>query len=262
MAVSGRKLADVDGDKPVPARQENAILRALARNSNSADKGEIEPAMAAAFSHSDLRKRVKAIAQVLGSGRVILPVLPHEVSPEGECPSGQLPKIMLKGVTRAAAVPVFSSLKAMNEAVDAGLATALSPAGSEEQIPRPLPVSARALAIAALDSPGRLLLDASYLLPRPLLNALACGDTWVPSWENPDLLARISQVIGQLLPGKEWKILPQVGGPDRLLVAVEPQTPGLAVALGTLQAEINALKNLEIAADLLEVTPVPVAGNN
>ena len=52
-------------------------------------------------------------------------------------------------------------------------------------VPRPLPVNARALALTALNNPGRILLDGRYLLPRPLLNALASGDEWLPAWENP-----------------------------------------------------------------------------
>lgn len=246
----------------MPAKQENAILRALARNSNSADKGEIDPAMAAAFKLSDLRERLKSIAAALGSGRVILPALPHEVVPEGDCPSGQLPQIRLKGASGALAVPIYSSLGAMNVAADAGLGNKLVPSSAREQVPRPLPVAARALAIAALDSPGRMLLDDTYLLPRPLLNALACADTWVPSWENPALLAEISRLIRQLLPGAEWEIIPQIAGPDRLLIAVVPNLPGLAVTLEALQKGLNSLDNLEAAADLLQVTPVPATGGN
>lgn len=245
----------------MPTKQENAILRALARN-NSADKGEIEPAMAAAFKLNDLRERLKSIATALGSGRVILPVLPHEVAPKGDCPSGQLPQIRLKGTAGALAVPIYSSLRAMNEAADAGLGNELSPSGGAEQVPRPLPVGARALAIAALDSPGRMLLDDTYLLPRPLLNALACADTWVPSWENPALLAEISRLIRQVLPEAKWEIIPQIAGPDRLLVAVAPNLPRLATALEALQKGLNALNILETAADLLEVTPVPATAGN
>lgn len=262
LAVSGRENTELPGAKSLPSHQENAILRALARNIDSTDRGDLEPEMAAAFQPADLRERLLAIAGALRKGRVLLPVLPHEASPEGDCPSGQLPQITLEGVTRAPAVPIFSSLAALNEAVKAGLGRELSPTGSGDQHPRPLPVSARALAIAALDSPGRMLLDGTYLLPRPLLNALACADTWVPSWDNPDLLAAISRLITKTLPGAQWEIIPQVTGPDRLLVAVKPENPGLALALGALQTGINTLKNLEAAADLLEVTPVPTAENN
>ena len=145
----------------------------------------------------------------------------------------------------------------MNAAADAGLGNELASFAGAEQVPRPLPVGARALAIAALDSPGRMLLDDTYLLPRPLLNALACADTWVPSWEHPALLAEVSRLIRQVLPGAEWEIIPQIAGPDRLLVAVAPKHPGLTTALEALQKGLNALDNLDTAADLLEVTPVP-----
>ncbi|MDU6430958.1 MAG: hypothetical protein E6552_10720, partial [Sutterella wadsworthensis] len=93
MELTGRANAESSGSKSLPAKQENAILRALARNNNSADKGEIEPAMAAALKLSGLRQRLVAIAAALGDGRVILPVLPHAASSEGDCPSGQLPQI-------------------------------------------------------------------------------------------------------------------------------------------------------------------------
>ena len=262
MESPSRAQAKSADAKSMPVKQENAILRALARNSNSADKGEIEPAMAAAFKLRDLRERLKSIAAALGSGRVILPVLPHEVAPEGDCPSGQLPQIRLKSTAGALAVPIYSSLEAMNEAADAGLGNELAPFAGTEQVPRPLPVGARALAIAALDSPGRMLLDDTYLLPRPQLNALACADTWVPSWENPALLAKISRLIWQVLPGAEWEIIPQIAGPDRLLVAVAPNLPRLASALEALQKGLNALENFETAADLLEVTPVPATAGN
>lgn len=262
MELTGRPYAESTGSKSLSAKQENAILRALARHSNSADKGEIDPAMAAAFKLNGLRERLVAIAAALGDGRVILPVLPHAASSKGDCPSGQLPQIHLKGASAAPAVPIYSSLGAMNEAVDAGLGNKLAPTGGREERPRPLPVGARALAIAALDSPGRMLLDDTYLLPRPLLNALACADTWVPSWENPTLLAGIARVIQQVLPGADWEIIPQIAGPDRLLVAVDPNAPGLVAAFVALQKGINALDILEAAADLLEVTPVPAQGGN
>lgn len=262
MEIPSHAQAESADTKSLPAKQENAILRALARNSNSADKGEIEPAMAAAFKLNDLRERLKSIAAALGSGRVILPVLPHEVAPEGDCPSGQLPQIRLKGASGGLAVPIYSSLETMNEAADAGLGHELASFAGAEQVPRPLPVGARALAIAALDSPGRMLLDDTYLLPRPLLNAVACADTWVPSWEHPSLLAEVSRLIRQVLPGAEWEIIPQIAGPDRLLVAVAPNLPGLATALEALQKGLNALDNLDTAADLLEVTPVPATGRN
>ncbi len=262
MEISSPAQAKSASSKSLPAKQENAILRALARQSNSADKGEIDPAMAAAFKLSGLRERLIAIATALGDGRVILPVLPHAASSEGNCPSGQLPQIHLKGASAAPAVPIYSSLEAMKEAVDAGLGNKLAPSAGTDNLPRPLPVGARALAIAALDSPGRMLLDETYLLPRPLLNALACADTWVPSWENPTLLAGITRVIGQVLPGADWEIIPQIAGPDRLLVAVDPNLSGLAAAFQALQKGINVLDSLEAAADLLEVTPVPAHGGN
>ena len=258
MEISSHAKAEFAGSKSMPAKQENAILRALARRSSSADKGEIAPTMAAAFKLSGLRERLVAIAAALADGRVILPVLPHAATSEGDCPSGQLPQIHLKGASFAPAVPVYSSLEAMNEAVAAGLGNKLAPSGGREDLPRPLPVGARALAIAALDSPGRMLLDDTYLLPRPLLNALASADTWVPSWENPTLLAGIARVIRQVLPGADWEIVPQIAGPDRLLVAVDPNVPRLAAAFQALQKGINSLDILEAAADLLEVTPVPV----
>ena len=262
MELTGRANAESSGSKSLPAKQKNAILRALTRQSNSADKGEIDPAMAAALKLSGLRQRLVAIAAALGDGRVILPVLPHAASSKGDCPSGQLPQIHLKGTSAALALPVYSSLAAMNEAVAAGLGSKLDPSAGAENVPRPLPVGSRALAIAALDSPGRMLLDETYLLPRPLLNALACADTWVPSWENPALLAGISRVIGQVLPGADWEIIPQIAGPDRLLLTVDPNRPGLVAAFQALRAGINALDNLEAAADLLEVTPVPAHGGN
>ena len=262
MEISSPAQAKSAGSNSMPASQETAILRALARRSNSADKGEIDPTMAEAFKLSGLRQRLVAIAAALGDGRVILPVLPHEVAPEGDCPSGQLPQIHLKGASAAPAVPIYSSLAVMNEAVDAGLGNKLAPSGGREDMPRPLPVGARALAIAALDSPGRMLLDETYLLPRPLLNALACADTWVPSWENSTLLAGIARVIRQVLPGADWEIIPQIAGPDRLLVAVDPNAPGLVAAFQALQTGINSLDVLEVAADLLEVTPVPATGGN
>ena len=242
--------------KTVSPRQENAILRALGRSVNPTDRGDLELEMAAAFSHRDLRDRLKSIAAALGSGRVILPVLPHEVAPEGNCPSGQLPQVSLKGVTSARAVPIFSSLSAFEEAVRAGLGAQIAQGETRQQV-RPLPVRARDLAIAALDSPGRMLLDGTYLLPRTLLNALACADTWVPSWENQDFLTRIAQLLQETLPAATWKIIPQEAAPDQLLVWVDPATPALAQSLSALQKGINTLDSLEAAADLLEVTPLP-----
>ena len=65
-----------------------------------------------------------------------------------------------------------------------------------------------------------------------------------------------------MLPGAEWEIIPQIAGPDRLLVAVAPNLPRLATALEALQKGLNALENFETAADLLEVTPVPATAGN
>lgn len=247
--------------KPVSPRQENAILRALGRSVNPTDRGDLESEMAAAFSHRDLPDRLKSIAAALGSGRVILPVLPHGISGEETCPSGQLPQVQLPGNSSARAVPIYSSLSAFEKAVTAGLAAQIAQGETRQQV-RPLPVRARALAIAALDSPGRMLLDGTYLLPRTLLNALVCADTWVPSWENQVFLTLIAQLLQETLPAATWKILPQEAAPDQLLVWVDPATPALAQSLSALQKGINTLDSLEAAADLLEVTPVPVTGGN
>ncbi len=237
--------------------QENAILRALGRSVNSADRGDLEPAMAQALSRGNLEECLLGIAEALRFGRVILPILPHELNNQAECPRGQLPQVSLSAVTRALAVPVFSSLSTFEEAVKNGLATQMEPREDSSHPVRPMPVKGRALAIAALDSPGRILLDGRYLLPRPLLNALVCSDTWVPSWKNQHFLTLIAQLFAEKLPGSTWKIIPQEAAPDRLVVWVDPATPALAQSLNALQMGINDLYNLEAAADLIEVTPVP-----
>lgn len=251
-------------DKSLSPSQEDAILRALTRKVNPADRGDIEPNMAAAFAQSDFSECLKAIAAALELGRVILPVVPHAVTAESPCSSGSLPQLQLEKVAGVRAVPVFSCLSTFEAAIKTGLAASLlnEDAQGETTSPasaRPLPVNARALALTALNNPGRILLDGRYLLPRPLLNALASGDEWLPAWENPSFLTQISLLVEQVFPGASWSVVPRPAGIDQLLIALDPTIPDLADALNSLQNRINCLENLRESVDLLAVTPVPTS---
>ena len=251
-------------DKSLSPSQEDAILRALTRKVNPADRGDIEPNMAAAFAQSGLPERLKAVAAALRLGRVILPVVPHPVVAGSPCSSGSLPQLQLEKTAGVRAVPVFSCLSTFESAIKTGLAgsllneDALRDSTSPDSV-RPLPVNARALALTALDNPGRILLDGSYLLPRPLLNALASGDEWLPAWENPSFLTQISLLVEQVFPGASWSVVPRPAGIEQLLIALAPTIPDLANALTSLQNRINCLENLRESVDLLAVTPIPAS---
>lgn len=214
----------------------------------------------------NLKAVLKAIVEVFAKVRFILPVFPHQpVSKDGSCPPGTLTEICLADriantenqsdpLAKANIVPVYSDLTAFEQA-NLGIA-------------RPVPVNGRGLALMALESPGRLLLNDRFLLGRPALTAIGTGGSWLPAWEDQELLEYLREslhkISAKLLAGQAdfdglqiLGVIPQAVGADRLLVAVKQRDPITVQILGAFQTELLADSTVLARTDLLMITPVP-----
>lgn len=163
----------------------------LAPNPFSNDDGTQPPAITAAKEVAP-PGRTPAVVSVLGSSRVLVPMMPHErpsyVGPNGEheedCDSP--PMITVEVGDGRHALPVFSSFPAMT-------------AWNAEA--RPVPVYGVGAARTALNSGIHMLLldpdDEAVLIGRPATLALANEVPWIPAWEDPEVTnAVISSLVG------------------------------------------------------------------
>lgn len=87
----------------------------------------------------------------------------------------------------------------------------------------------------------RLLVDGKWVLPRPAVEALAAGDSWLPPWEDAELQDDL---------GDSAQILPYT---DPLVIEVRGST---RQDIEARMLRISRLPRLGVAADRIEFRPV------
>lgn len=155
------------------------------------DQGRTLPASSDALALPDAVERLKALSLALVDERVIVPINVerhpdedgehHHIDPH----SDDAPKFHVEQCQGGAAIAAFTSVADLH--AYAGQA-------------RPMPLDFRKVALAALvETRGRVVLNPAgdrVVLPRPLVAALAQGDSWLPGWEDRELLDALLQRVG------------------------------------------------------------------
>ncbi len=243
--------------------------RTLKANPFSGDDGTAPAELVAALATSEEAERLVAVADVLRTARVIVPVVAHAhpgLAEDGSvaghtkhgsgdpqtdaCASAAM--VSVRTPDGRAALPVFSSVEAM-QAWDA---TA-----------RPVPVAGVRAALAAVsDADSMLVLDAAgpvtVLLGRPAVWSIVHNEPWLPSWRDPEL----TQVAVDALRGiTELTAVRLERGERSELRALLALAPGLSReqmmdAVTRAQEALSADPVFTDRVDSLELYPMAVAG--
>ncbi len=164
--------------------------RTFALQPFTGDEGGAEPALAAALAGYAEGRAVPAdVVTVLARSRVLVPVVAVLGEPQltdaglDADTSADMALVTLAGPAGGRALPVFTSTASL-AAWDAAA--------------RPVPVeSARAALSAVAEGCDRLLVDLAgphrFVVSRPAVWALAQGRPWVPSPQDPDVVAAVTR---------------------------------------------------------------------
>lgn len=217
--------------------QRAKLAQRLSRSRGGQDRGEADPDVLAALSIPERGPRESALVKALAHARVLLPVYPH--APRSEETNSDLVSVDIGSGRRA--VAMFSSLAELTRTYPDA---------------RPVPVRARKLALNALAGPARMLLDGTHVVSRPATAALAQGDTWLPAWEDSDLVAKVSELVADI--GIE-RVGIQAGpaGTSRVLLVLAGDR-GLSPrsVIEAAGRRLRTCERLVVACDRIELVPL------
>lgn len=145
-----------------------------------------------ALAHGDPVKRLKALSVALATERVIVPINVeqhpdvdgehHHIDPH----SDDAPQFRMEDTLAGPGIVVFTSAEAL---------------AAYDPHARPMPLDFRKVALTALrDGTPRVVLNPAtdnIRMPRPLVAALAQGDTWLPAWEDRELLDELLSMAAE-----------------------------------------------------------------
>lgn len=186
------------------------------------DDGSADADLALALAERDAGIRRSAVVHALARARVLVPVVAHleerdhdaEGEPAGE-KSASAAMVTLETPDGRGAIPVFSSMAALR---------------TWRPDARPIPVEAVRAALASVtDADGLLVVDpagpVTVQVPRPAVWALAQQRPWVPATDDPQVAARVQEVLGSLPEVVGTAVEP--GGRTEVRIVLVLQ-PGLA----------------------------------
>ena len=217
--------------------------------------GAADPALAAALQQYAANPAMEArVASALAAARVLVPVVAvldeEEPAAPGELrreKSTAMALATLVGTDGRKALPAFTSLATL---------------ASWDARARPVPVPARRAAESALhEGTDVLVLDVAgplpYVLPGPLLRALADGRELTPVYERPEVAAAVRELLRREPAVAAAHLLPAVGVDARLglVLAAEAQSAqarevAVRVAAGLRDAPVlraAVLRGLDLA---------------
>lgn len=247
------------GSVPQPTDAQRRKLAArLGKRDGGTDRGEVMPRTAAALALVNEKedKGLEALVAALADERVIVAVQvekPHE-HPALHVSAGPVPKtddeIDFEHVPTdiGPALAVFTSVAAL---------------AAHDPAARPMPLAMRTVALTALaETGGHVLVDpagAAILLPRPAVAAIAQGDSWLPAWRDPELLAELRERTGASFDEPVMDLqLEYAGGIDvRVNVLSNPALEPTVVraALDRAFEAIQSSPRLGVAAERVVLTP-------
>ena len=213
--------------------------REFHENPHAGDSGETEPAVASALSgFSEGVIGVTELVNVLSASRALIPLLTNPGEdfdpnhPVMEDKVQELSIVTLVGPEGEAVLPAFTSVEAMKKwNGDA----------------RPIPIEMQRVAIAAAsEGADRIVVNPGtekIVLRRPMVWAIAQGESYVSPAESVELFEHLSQLLTRIEPIEKIELRyadPNLsgGGPEMALIAYLP--PGLSEPeLNRVLAQIN-----------------------
>lgn len=222
------------------------------------DQGAILPASAAALDLSDPIERLKALSEALSHERIIVPINVerhpdeagehHHIDPH----SDDAPMFHVEQCDGGAAIVAFTSVGELHAYMGQA---------------RPMPLDCRKVALAALvETRGRVVLNPAgerVVLPRPLVAALAQGDSWLPGWEDRELLDALLQRVSALGADgvKGVRLRPLDKGcalSVDIICDVSAMGGGAQEQIMKLIHELRSEPRLQASAERVEFSPVPL----
>lgn len=220
------------------------------------DSGQVLARTGAALAVEDPVESVKALSVALAHERVIVPVNVerhpdrsgvHEyIDPH----SDDAPQFRVVNTFAGLGVVAFTSVEELQ---------------AFDPLARPMPLDFRKVALSALrDGAARVVLNpagVTRVLPRPLVAALAQGDSWLPAWEDHELLDELVSIAAERnVAGRIHgvRLRPHEGGSAVMLevVATLPDDSQQSVSwLMDVHRALLASPRLKVAADAVVVQP-------
>lgn len=237
------------------------LAKRLASRPDRSDLGQLLPATASALEAATVKEQLSQLVTALASERVVVPV-PVEAHPKerGDKHSPQ-------DLDESATIPLATDTRGDVTAIAVFSSAAALAAWDPEA--RPMTMGAQKAAITAIAAGiPRFRLDpngAALLIPRPAVEALAGGGSWLPAWEDAQLQEELGATAKQL--SASWADFADVTVDYQheiveVVVSVVPSVDEAQVR-GEFAALLNELgKNLRLsgAAETVRFTPRIVAG--
>ena len=232
------------------------LAKRLASNPDRSDHGQLLPRLGAALEGSSGAKQVSAVVEAIRVERVIVPV-PVEKHPDeaGEHrpqdlgPDAAVP-LEVDGQGSDRAIVIFSSADQLRE---------------WDPQARPLAMDSQRVALTAASvGVPRLRLDpagVNLLVPRPAVESLAAGDSWLPGWEDSALaqsLLEDARAHGSWASFVDVRVLPGPDGSLSVEVSAAPKSADPDAVRTSFAALLGVLgKNSKLAAATETVHFVP-----
>jgi len=181
------------------------------------DPGDADPALAAALAgHAEGRVEPAGVVAALAPARVLVPVVAvlggdHPVGAGLRADTGaDMALVTMTGADGVRGLPVFTSTAALV---------------GWDPVARPVPVeSVRAALSAVAEGCDRLLLDLAgphpFVVVRPAVWALAQGRAWLPSPNDPDVVAAVERAAGAVPGVLGVRCEPGVGAELRVVLGI------------------------------------------
>lgn len=192
---------------------------------------------------SDPGSSIAHLVRALARTRLLLPVMAHPLA-------GQTFSCATSGEDGFLVEPISANRKALAVFSDVETLIGAYPTAR----PKPLPI--QHICLAALERGGRLLLDATHIVPRPAVAALAQGDSWLASWEDDELQQTID-TLGRSVEGiAHVATACGADATDRLIIGVDASCCDPAKAVNSALKLLMDCQRLVVACDTIVATPV------
>lgn len=237
-----------------------ALQARLQKTADRGDQGQLLPLTAAALMQTDPIIRLEKLVTALETERVLAAVL---VAAEGVDCAGVAAQV---NTPQGPATVAFTDLDALRR---------------WSKTARPVPVGGRQQALVAMaQTGGRLVLNpvsqdfseggsddfTGVRLPRPAVQALAHGDSWLPAWRDEELQRQLQECAENAGRGLKAVVSVLADTEPTLKILVEFSVPAAVSGfdvkgeLQRLHGELAKLPRLQTAGERVEFIPLLIGG--